>query len=251
MIIGNVQISGTCARTVYCNTIPRGIIGAKVALEYDEELWSGLTKKAVFTNGLRTVELANPGDLVSLPPEVVDTAGKDVRIGVCGTDADGKLVIPTLWAVLSVVRNAVPVEADEAAEPTPPIWAQLMGMIGNLDDLDTDARKNLVAAVNELVARGGEIDAAEVQRIVEEYLAANMPEVKLPEALPNPHPLRLTGAVEATYDGSEAVEVEIPQGGAEKEWRLLADVEITEEVKTVEIPTLPNGESYEIGEPWR
>ena len=72
--------------------------------------------------------------------------------------------------------------------------------------------------------------------------------IKIPKVLPNPHPLRLTGAVEATYDGSEAVEVEIPQGGAEKEWRLLADVEITEEVKTVEIPTLPNGESYEIGE---
>ena len=36
---------------------------------------------------------------------------------------------------------------------------------------------------------------------------------KLPEALPNPHPLTFTGAVEATYDGSKAVEVVIPQGG--------------------------------------
>lgn len=35
----------------------------------------------------------------------------------------------------------------------------------------------------------------------------------LPESLPNPHALHLTGAVEATYDGSVPVEVVIPQGG--------------------------------------
>ena len=32
-------------------------------------------------------------------------------------------------------------------------------------------------------------------------------------ALPNPHKLTFTGAVQAEYDGSEAVEVKIPQGG--------------------------------------
>ena len=35
----------------------------------------------------------------------------------------------------------------------------------------------------------------------------------LPEKLPNPNRLTLTGAVEAVYDGSEAITVEIPQGG--------------------------------------
>lgn len=35
----------------------------------------------------------------------------------------------------------------------------------------------------------------------------------IPEKLPNPKALTFTGAVNATYDGSEAVEVEIPQGG--------------------------------------
>lgn len=42
--------------------------------------------------------------------------------------------------------------------------------------------------------------------------------IKIPKVLPNPHSLRLTGAVEATYDGSEAVEVEIPQGGEQPDW---------------------------------
>lgn len=39
------------------------------------------------------------------------------------------------------------------------------------------------------------------------------PKVELPTALPNPHKLTFTGAVNAVYDGSEAVEVEIPAGG--------------------------------------
>lgn len=36
----------------------------------------------------------------------------------------------------------------------------------------------------------------------------------IPDTLPNPHPLTFTGAVEATYDGSTPVEVEIPMGGS-------------------------------------
>ena len=37
---------------------------------------------------------------------------------------------------------------------------------------------------------------------------------EIPEALPNPNALTLTGAVNATYDGSTAVSVEIPSGGS-------------------------------------
>ena len=37
---------------------------------------------------------------------------------------------------------------------------------------------------------------------------------EMPDVLPNPHPIKLTGAVNATYDGSSAVTVEIPQGGS-------------------------------------
>lgn len=250
MEIAKVHISGVEAQTIYCKAIPRGVVGAKVGLEYDGEMWSGLTKKVLFTNGLRTVELLNPGDLVVLPPEVVDTVGKNVSVGVCGTDATGKLIIPTLWTALSWVRDAVPVEADEAAAPTPPIWAQLLAMIGNLKNLETDAKDNLVAAVNELVARGGDADPAEVQRIVEEYLAANMPEVDLPAALPNPHPLRFTGAVEASYDGSEEMTVEIPQGGggecADGGYKTLEYIVLEEEQEIIIIGTDVQLEEIEV-----
>lgn len=38
--------------------------------------------------------------------------------------------------------------------------------------------------------------------------------VDIPETLPNPNAITFTGAVEATYDGSQPVEVEIPEGGS-------------------------------------
>lgn len=55
---------------------------------------------------------------------------------------------------------------------------------------------------------------------------------ELPESLPNPHPLTFTGAVEATYDGSTPVTVEIPMGGGGSEnlnVRLVASVTIDPE----------------------
>lgn len=55
----------------------------------------------------------------------------------------------------------------------------------------------------------------------------------IPSTLPNPHPLTFTGAVEATYDGSTPVEVEIPMGGGGGEWKQIADVELTERVATI------------------
>lgn len=49
--------------------------------------------------------------------------------------------------------------------------------------------------------------------------------------LPNPHALTLTGAVSATYDGSKAVEVEIPSGGGDS---VYSETILTEAVSSVE-----------------
>ena len=68
-----------------------------------------------------------------------------------------------------------------------------------------------------------------IESAVEEWMAANP--VEHPEALPNPNALTITGAVEATYDGSSPVSVEIPKGGGE--WKMIANVTIEEEVQNV------------------
>ena len=81
--------------------------------------------------------------------------------------------------------------------------------------------------VNELVMQRTDGDA------VSELFKVRLPQgggtSDIPDTLPNPHPLTFTGAVEATYDGSEAVEVEIPSGGSGGEWEY-HEVTLTEEV---------------------
>lgn len=145
MVIGKINVTGTRAYTTEALDIPQGIVGAEVAFDFSAD-WAGLTKNVVFV-GAKDVEILDIQDSVYLPPEVVSTTNINVRVGVVGLDANKKLVIPTLWADLGTVKPAAPV--DMGYDPTLPIWAQLMGMIGDLRSLNTEDKSNLVAAVNE------------------------------------------------------------------------------------------------------
>lgn len=58
---------------------------------------------------------------------------------------------------------------------------------------------------------------------------------EIPDKLPNPHKLTFTGAVNAEYDGSKEVEVEIPTGGGGAEWNLVADIIVAEDVAQINV----------------
>lgn len=151
MEIAKVKVTGTRAYTTEALDIPQGIVGATVSFEFGPE-WAGLTKNVVFV-GAKDVEILGIQDSVYLPPEVVSTPNIIVRVGVVGVDGNKKMVIPTLWADLGAVKPAAPV--DMGYDPTLPIWAQLLVMIGDLRNLNTDDKSNLVAAVNEAMQNGG------------------------------------------------------------------------------------------------
>jgi hypothetical protein len=119
--------------------------------------WDTLTKTAVFTDGKVTVDVLQSrwltGNTVNIPAEVLATAGRSVRVGVYGANADG-LILPTVWVTLGKVMPAAEPSGDPGADPTLPIWAQLQNQIGDLDDLTTKAKNNLVAAINEAAKTG-------------------------------------------------------------------------------------------------
>lgn len=175
MIVAKIQVNDAIANTVYRKVIPAGIIGAQVQFDYAADLWAGLHKTVVF-RGAVTKDVITDAEVVTIPAEVVAKQGVALRLGVYGVDADGNIAIPTLWADLGTVRDAADPSGDTTTDPSLPVWAQIQAMIGNLEDLDTTSKNNLVAAVNEAMTDGGgEVDAAEIQRIVEDYLAANPP----------------------------------------------------------------------------
>lgn len=119
--------------------------------------WDGLTKTAVFSNGKTTVDVlaANwDGDTVPVPHEVLAVPGRHARVGVYGADKSG-VVLPTVWVSLGKVQPGADPSGDETADPTLPVWAQLQKQIGDLDDLKTYNKGNLVAAINEARNSGG------------------------------------------------------------------------------------------------
>ena len=169
MKIAEVRVSGCRCETVRLEPIPRGIVGAVVAVEYTDPAWDSLRKTVVF-RGAATKDVLDAGNEIVIPAEVVSKAGGSLYMGVYGVDAENHVAIPTIWTELGVIQGAATPSGDASTAPSLPVWAQIQAMVGDLGTLDTEAKSNLVAAINEALTKGGEIAPAEVQRIVEDYL---------------------------------------------------------------------------------
>lgn len=154
MVIAKIRVNGAIARTVYRKAIPAGIIGAQVEFDYADDIWHGLRKTVVF-KGAVTKDVVTDANIVTIPHEVVEKPSFRLSIGVYGVDADGNIVIPTLWEDIGAILDAADPSGDTSTDPSLPVWAQIQAMIGNLDELETTARDNLVAAVNEARQTGG------------------------------------------------------------------------------------------------
>ena len=151
-----------CARACAHLASPPELLTAGMAKAVTVEFvfsddWDGLTKTAVFSAGRTTVDVlesAWDGNKVVVPHEILADAGPIARVGVYGANADG-LILPTVWVTLGKVMPAAEPSGDPGADPTLPIWAQLQSQIGDLDDLQTYNKGNLVDAINEARNSGG------------------------------------------------------------------------------------------------
>lgn len=151
-----------CARACAHMASPPELLTAGMAKAVTVEFvfsndWSGLTKTAVFSAGRTTVDVlesAWDGNKVVVPHEILADAGQIARVGVYGANADG-LILPTVWVTLGKVMPAAEPSGDTGADPSLPVWAQLQSQIGDLDDLQTYNKGNLVDAINEARSSGG------------------------------------------------------------------------------------------------
>ena len=151
-----------CARACAHLASPPELLTAGMAKAVTVEFvfsddWDRLTKTAVFSAGRTTVDVlesAWDGNKVVVPHEILADAGPIARVGVYGANADG-LILPTVWVTLGKVMPAAEPSGDPGADPTLPIWAQLQNQIGDLDDLKTYNKGNLVDAINEARSSGG------------------------------------------------------------------------------------------------
>ena len=143
----------TCGRCVQSEPLTSGMVGQPIHFEYSHD-FDGLSVTAVFTDGKNTVDVVNPGSECIIPHEVLTNVGAMVKVGIYATKGN-ELVIPTVYATIGVVLKGADPSGDVSADPTLPVWAQIQALMGNLSDLNTEAKNNLVAAINEAAQTGG------------------------------------------------------------------------------------------------
>ena len=153
-----VTCKKACAETsCHRPLLTAGMSNAEIVHFVFSEEWDGMAKTAVFTDGVITVDVLQAqwnGDEVAVPPDVTTTAGRRVRVGVYGTDGNG-VALPTIWTELGTVHAGADPSGDSSTKPVLPVWAQLQSQIGDLDDLQTYNKGNLVDAINEARSSGG------------------------------------------------------------------------------------------------
>lgn len=171
--MGDLRVS--VRNKIATNTTPDEIIvcgnsGYTITFDFDEE-WSSLTTKtARFVYYIGRNRYKKEEKLIGNTVNVPILSGIDyVLVGVYAGDLS-----TTTPARVMCARSILCGEAQEHI--TPAEKACLQTQIGELDELDTAAKSDLVNAINEVYRlSGGELDPAIVEKAVQDYLTANPP----------------------------------------------------------------------------
>ena len=123
-----LKVNGADIQASVTGTLTSGMVGIPVTIQYDDS-WAGLTKNLVCRccRGADSTEhrtILNVGSTAVVAHEVMK-AGMLLYLGVEGRNADGTLVIPTIWAMCGVIQTGANTSEDLSTDPTLPVWGQL------------------------------------------------------------------------------------------------------------------------------
>jgi hypothetical protein len=122
-----IVVNSTNARLKVSSTpITTGLVGFKAKFSFSSD-WDGLTKVGVITGSGQTIDVAvaDNGEFV-IPHECVANSGGFLKIGVCGTNADSTVVIPTVYCNLGMIQEGADPTGDESSEPTQTLFQQMI-----------------------------------------------------------------------------------------------------------------------------
>lgn len=141
-----IEVTNNRASTKSSELLTKGQIGAQVQFMFNDH-WSDMKKTAVFNRCGKTIDVVDSewnGDIVTVPSEMTEKAGRQVYVGVYGVSEDGKRITPTLYAPLGVVALGAEPDGDPSTDPTLPVWAQIQGDIDNIKDELEDVSAKVV-----------------------------------------------------------------------------------------------------------
>lgn len=113
--------------------ITSGTVGLPVQFIFDSQ-WDGLRRVAVFRAGEVVKDVLDPDQGTIVPWEVLKKPNAWLSVGVYGSNGDGTVVIPTLWANIGVVHNGADPKGDPAADPTIPVWQEILRRMDDVED---------------------------------------------------------------------------------------------------------------------
>ena len=157
-------------RTVYAQKNKKIILGRQGEDKAVRVVWPGVVSdwSSLYGDGSFQISVRRFGD-VNAYPVVVEVDGDDIRFTVTSTEtaiagngkceltyiANGTIAKSATWetVVLNSLTGQTPSEPPE--EPAKSWFTSIQGQIGNLADLATASKDNLVAAINEAAQSGG------------------------------------------------------------------------------------------------
>lgn len=127
-----LQVSGSQIQVVQRPAaITAGTVGLEAEFSFDSH-WDNLGKTAVFRAGDKVITAALEQDTHIVPWEVLEKPDLWLVVGVYGANAEGTVVIPTLWTKVAAVYTGVDPEGDPALEPSNPIWQETLARIATM-----------------------------------------------------------------------------------------------------------------------
>lgn len=160
------------------------------------------------TKSGQAADAAVVGDRLSaLSDEIVTTAASQVSAHNTGTDthSDIRLLISGLTDRLNALADSDDTTLDQLSEVVAYIKSNR-----SLIAAVTTSKVSVADIIDNLTTNVINKPLSAAQGVA---LKAMIDAITIPTALPNPNALTFTGAVTGSYDGSEAMTVEIPAGG--------------------------------------
>lgn len=123
-----ITCKGNSAGCTHSERLTSGMVGLQCEFLFDST-WDELTRTAVFIAGDEQRDVLLTSNVCTVPWEVLKSPDQQLMIGVYGTNADGTLVIPTIYAKCGGIHAGAKPEFCEPAEPTQSIAAQIIEAI--------------------------------------------------------------------------------------------------------------------------
>lgn len=127
-----ISVAGRVAAVPAELPVVSGTVGLPVEFTFDYA-WEGLQKTAVFRANGKTLDCIGIENSATVPWELLKSPGCRLWAGVYGTNADGTLQIPTVWADLGIIQPGADPSGDESANPSLPVWEQLRTEVGDIE----------------------------------------------------------------------------------------------------------------------